>query len=107
MKEANRLTGKFKLRPFSFKTNVTSKLKLSGLRQNSYVIEGEKIQKLAYDVIPAERIKGSHISKYATLLRTDQDKYKKQFSNYLKINFNPEEFENHFLEIKNKILKGN
>lgn len=63
--------------------------------------------KLHIQEISEERIKGSHISKYATLLTTDQDRYKKQFSTYLKINFNPEEFENHFLETKNKILKGN
>lgn len=63
--------------------------------------------KIPIQEISEERIKGSHISKYATLLKTNQDRYKKQFSNYLKINFNPEEFENHFLETKNKILKGN
>jgi large subunit ribosomal protein L18 len=55
---------------------------------------------------PEERITGAHISKYATLLKEDQEKYQKQFSNYTKINFNPEDFEKHFLEIKNKILEG-
>jgi len=55
--------------------------------------------------VSEERIKGIHIAKYASLLKSDQEKYQKQFSKYIKDNFNPEEFEKHFTEIKNKILK--
>ena len=56
------------------------------------------------DVLPSkERISGEHIIKYAKLLKEDQSKYNKQFSNYLKRGLAPEDAEKHFNEIKSKI----
>lgn len=54
--------------------------------------------------ISEDRLKGGHIAKYAEhLKKTDADKYKKQFSAYLKNDFNPEKLPEHFDEIKKKI----
>ncbi|MEM4758028.1 MAG: 50S ribosomal protein L18 [Nanopusillaceae archaeon] len=59
------------------------------------------------DKIPSDdRIKGKHIENYAKyLLKNDPERYKKQFSNYIKLGLKPEEFSIHFEEIKNKILE--
>jgi large subunit ribosomal protein L18 len=55
--------------------------------------------------LPEEsRIKGEHIAEYAKQLSTDPEKYQKQFSYYLKINFSPENITKHFDEVKKKIL---
>jgi large subunit ribosomal protein L18 len=51
-----------------------------------------------------ERIQGKHIEEYAKLLKEeDEEKYKRQFSRYLKNGLKPEEFSKHFEEIKAKI----
>lgn len=53
-----------------------------------------------------ERIRGEHIAKYAELLKkTDPEKYKRQFSRYLKNNLLPEELPRHFEEVKKKIIE--
>jgi len=58
------------------------------------------------EVFPKEeRINGKHISDYAKLLKSNEEKYKKQFSLCLKNNIKPEEFEKYFKETKEKILK--
>ena len=55
-------------------------------------------------VLPSkERISGEHISKYARLLKDDNLKLSRQFSNYFKREINPEEVVNHFNEVKIKI----
>ena len=54
--------------------------------------------------IAQDRLKGGHIAKYAEhLKKNDQEKYKKQFSAYLKNGFNPEKLPEHFDEIKKRI----
>lgn len=54
--------------------------------------------------ISAEHIRGEHIAKYAKHLKeSNPEKYKKQFSAYLKDNFNPETLPEHFDEVKKKI----
>ena len=50
------------------------------------------------------RIKGEHIAKYAKQLSVNSESYQKQFSDYIKQNFSPENIEKHFDEIKTKIL---
>lgn len=57
-------------------------------------------------VFPEEqRIKGQHIAEYAKELKKNKQKYEKQFSKYIKNNFDPEQLPKHFEEIKNKINK--
>lgn len=57
------------------------------------------------EVIPSEeRIKGEHIARYARLLKdSDEEKYKRQFSQYIKNNLPPEELPKHFDETLQKI----
>ena len=53
------------------------------------------------------RFKGKHIEEYAKHLnKNDPEKYKKQFSKYLKNNINPEHVTKLVEEIKNKILSS-
>jgi large subunit ribosomal protein L18 len=51
----------------------------------------------------AERIRGSHIARYAELLKKDTDKYNVQFSNILKNGWTPENYPDHFEDIKSKM----
>lgn len=53
-----------------------------------------------------KRIKGSHIVEYAKLLKKDNEKYKKQFSGYVKSGLDPERLSEHFEEVKANILKN-
>ncbi|MEK6887552.1 MAG: 50S ribosomal protein L18 [Candidatus Aenigmatarchaeota archaeon] len=50
-----------------------------------------------------DRISGKHIADYAQKLKTDNEKYKKQFSAYIKSGMQPEDLPKHFEEVKNKI----
>ncbi|HLC77010.1 MAG TPA: 50S ribosomal protein L18 [archaeon] len=50
-----------------------------------------------------ERINGKHIADYAAKLKPNQEKYKKQFSEYIKKGLNPEELPKHFEEVKKNI----
>ena len=50
-----------------------------------------------------ERIRGSHIAQYAELLKKDAEKYNVQFSNLLKNGWTPENYPDHFEEIKSKM----
>jgi len=60
------------------------------------------------DILPDEkRIKGKHIIDYASLLKKDDEIYKKRFGNYLKNNINPLEFDKYFDDVKKKIIGGN
>ena len=56
------------------------------------------------EVMPdEERIKGAHIEKYAKELKSDDARFKKQFSKYIKNNINPEQATKYFEEMKNKL----
>lgn len=61
------------------------------------------------DVVPTqERISGAHIASYAARLKKEsQDKYKKQFSSYIKKGLDPESIPSHFSEVKGRILAEN
>lgn len=54
-----------------------------------------------------DRIKGSHIAKYASHLKKENpDEYKKRFSGYLKAGADPEKISASFEEMKEKIKRG-
>ncbi len=58
------------------------------------------------EIMPsAERIEGKHIALYAKKLKEDQQKYKKQFSEYIKNNTNPENMPEDFKKVKDTIMK--
>ncbi|MGB9703148.1 MAG: 50S ribosomal protein L18 [Candidatus Micrarchaeia archaeon] len=58
--------------------------------------------------VDEKRIKGEHIKNYALLLKKqDPEKYKRQFSEYLKQNFLPEEIDKVFEEARKKVLEWN
>jgi len=62
---------------------------------------------IKYDkgILPSEEgISGKTISEYAKKLSTEEEKYKKQFSKYLKNNQNPELIAEEFEKMKNKIM---
>ena len=50
-----------------------------------------------------DRISGKHIADYALKLKADNEKYKKQFSAYIKSGMQPENLPKHFEEVKSKI----
>lgn len=52
-----------------------------------------------------DRISGVHISNYAKALKSEPERYNRQFSIYLKNNLEPEKFQEHFEEVKKKILE--
>lgn len=55
-------------------------------------------------VLPTDdRHRGEHISDYAEDLKSDEEKYKSQFSNYLDNNLEPENLPGHFKEVKEAI----
>ncbi len=58
------------------------------------------------EALPSEeRIKGLHISNYAKLLKeSDPEKYKRQFSGYLKRGLAPEDLPSHVEEMKGKVM---
>ena len=63
---------------------------------------------LSEEAMPDEsRINGTHVAKYATVLKQDKSLYEKRFSKLLDNNLDPEEYPKHFDEIKNKLLSGN
>ncbi|NPA86198.1 MAG: 50S ribosomal protein L18 [bacterium] len=59
------------------------------------------------EILPAEeRIKGEHIAAYARLLKQqDPEKYRRQFSQYIKLGLDPEEIPRLFEETKKRILE--
>ena len=58
------------------------------------------------EILPEEnRIKGTHIAKYAELLKNNKEEYSKRFSEYIKLDINPIQIPVVFDEIKNNILK--
>lgn len=64
--------------------------------------------KIAYnpEILPSkERLMGKHISDFASKIK-DKEAYKKQFSDYIKNNFNPLDIVKYFEDVKNKIVGG-
>jgi large subunit ribosomal protein L18 len=56
------------------------------------------------EILPSkERLSGEHITKYAQHLKSNSEKYSKQFSEYIKSGMAPEDFVKHFNEIKSKL----
>lgn len=56
------------------------------------------------DVLPDdERVKGKHIKENALLLMKNAEDYKKRFSDYIKKDINPAEFNKYFDDVKKKI----
>ncbi|MFW5912497.1 MAG: 50S ribosomal protein L18 [Candidatus Hadarchaeota archaeon] len=56
------------------------------------------------DVLPTdERCRGEHISEYAEVLKSDEEKYNSQFSRYLEKGLSPEDFPEHFKQVKDSI----
>lgn len=51
-----------------------------------------------------ERISGKHIAEYASKI-SGTERYKKQFSNYIKNGIKPEDITQHFEEVKSNIMK--
>ena len=51
-----------------------------------------------------ERISGEHIANYALALKSDSETYQKRFSMIIKNGLNPENYKNHFEEIKKQIM---
>jgi large subunit ribosomal protein L18 len=57
------------------------------------------------EILPSQdRISGKHISEYAKKIKADKARYSKQFSAYIKANFDPESITAHFEEVKKKIM---
>ncbi|UXD22945.1 50S ribosomal protein L18 [Ignicoccus pacificus DSM 13166] len=59
------------------------------------------------EVVPSEeRIKGEHIAEYAKMLKENNpEEYNKRFATLLKKGFAPENYVEHFEEVKSKILE--
>ena len=55
--------------------------------------------------ISDDRMKGRSISEYAKLLKKSNERYKKQFSYYLRTGLDPENIMQHFEEVKAAIIK--
>ena len=57
------------------------------------------------EILPSEeRISGKHIAEFAKSLKSDEARYKKQFSSYLKNSLNPEDVTKNFHEVKDNIF---
>lgn len=68
------------------------------------VKDGGMTISVSKEVTPSpERIRGEHIAKYAKQLKENKEKYQKQFSKYIKANFDPETLPQHFDTIKKTI----
>lgn len=59
------------------------------------------------DTLPKDdRIKGTHIKNYADKIKKEGEKYKRQFSSYIKNNASPDKIGENFEEAKKNIIKG-
>lgn len=59
---------------------------------------------LGKDILPGkEQLTGKHIAQFAALLKKAPEKYKRQFSAYIKSGLDPERLEEHFAATENKI----
>ncbi len=58
----------------------------------------------AKEIVPSmNRIRGEQVAAYAKQLKANKDKYQKQFSAYVKANFDPETLPSHFDQVKKTI----
>jgi large subunit ribosomal protein L18 len=53
-----------------------------------------------------ERLNGGHISRYAEVLKKDEQKYNSHFSSLLENGFLPENYPRYFEEVKTRIIKN-
>ncbi|MGQ9639826.1 MAG: 50S ribosomal protein L18 [Candidatus Bathyarchaeia archaeon] len=58
-------------------------------------------------ILPEEaRIKGEHIAAYAAQISSNPEEYKRRFSRYLQAGLKPEDFPEHFEQVKSSILES-
>ncbi|MBW2982257.1 50S ribosomal protein L18 [Candidatus Woesearchaeota archaeon] len=70
------------------------------------VIDGGIKVPVSEEILPKEdRIKGSHITKYAESIKGKENEYSKKFSEYIKLNIDPLQISKIFEEIKKQIIK--
>ena len=67
------------------------------------VDSGIKIPVAPESLPPAERLTGIHIAEYASILKSDDQKYNSRFSAILKAGLKPEDYPSHFEEVRFKI----
>ncbi len=67
---------------------------------------GVKIPLSESSLPSTERIRGQHISQYAQILKKDNEKFNMRFSSLLKNGWKPENYPDHFENIKTKIKEG-
>lgn len=69
------------------------------------IIDGGLKIPVSTESLPSEnRIRGEHISKYALLIKENDNLYKTRFSNLIKRGLKPEDYKTHFEEVKHQIL---
>jgi large subunit ribosomal protein L18 len=57
------------------------------------------------NIIPSdERIQGTHIAEYAKKLKSNDELYKSRFSSNLDSGLEPEDYQTHFSEVKDRIV---
>ena len=57
------------------------------------------------EILPTEeRIQGNHIAEYAKKIKSNEDLYKSRFSSNLGSGLEPEKYQNHFSEVKDRIV---
>ena len=66
---------------------------------------GLKINLGSENLPDMKRISGAHVAEYAKKLKSDKQKYEKQFSAYIKAGLDPEKMVEHFEDVKKNILK--
>ncbi len=78
---------------------------LKGIVDAGYEVAHSDTGKKGESIFPSEeRIKGQHVADYAKMLKDeDPERFEKQFSAYLKKNFDPTTLPKHFEEVLEKI----
>ncbi|HID91223.1 TPA: 50S ribosomal protein L18 [Candidatus Bathyarchaeota archaeon] len=54
---------------------------------------------------PDDRISGEHIARYAQLIASDAEVYRRRFSRHLEHGLRPEDLPRHFMEVRERILE--
>lgn len=83
----------------SFTTRVASCLK-------GIIDAGVSIPVSEVSLPEIERLNGGHISRYAEVLKKDEQKYNSHFSSLLENGFIPENYPRYFEEVKTRIIKN-
>jgi large subunit ribosomal protein L18 len=83
----------------SFTTRVASCLK-------GIIDAGVSIPVSEVSLPEIERLNGGHISRYAEVLKKDEQKYNSHFSSLLENGFLPENYPRYFEEVKTRIIKN-